>query len=158
MVGAMSTELHVSFPLSALERIKAASSLEEIKTMVMELESSGAFDPYSVLPYDPDDPNSYYKWLRQKDNFHPELAGKGITLYKAFQEYNISFGALAHWMEKGVIRVIEKAPKPGAASKINERDVAIVSEMNRKFRTENGTKKGGAIKGWRPEPLREDED
>jgi hypothetical protein len=154
MVGAMSTELHVSFPLSALERIKAASSLEEIKTMVMELESSGAFDPYSVLPYDPNDPNQYYNFLRQVHR--RDLIGKGITIYKATQLYDTNNAAISRWIEKGYVRVIQKAPKPGVASKINERDVAIMVEMNRHFRAESN--RGGVIKGWRPEPLREDED
>jgi hypothetical protein len=135
-----------------LEKLAAATSVEEVEAVLATERQFFNKDLHlnDDLPLieEPETPNQAYNRLRL--SFALELEGVVVSRQEAAQKYtNIDYASIARWEAKGLVRVIERAKRRGMPSKISERDVAILSEMNRLFR--DG--KTGTLKGFRP-PVR----
>jgi hypothetical protein len=134
----MTQQLSRELPQELLDKLAAARTPEEVKAVLAEVEM------------EKETPNEAYARLRRE--FRPELEGVAISRQEAAEKYPINYSTISYWEQKGVVKVIEKARRRGMPSKISERDVAIIAEINRLFRT-GGNAKGGRLKGFTPEEI-----
>lgn len=81
-----------------------------------------------------------------KESFAPDLENETISLQQAAQKYQISKGTISHWVKAGLIEVVEPAKRRGMPTKLSLRDVAIMVELNNRYRAEGN--KRGPLKGW----------
>jgi transposase len=81
-----------------------------------------------------------------KESFAQELEGQTVSLQEAAQQYQIAKGTLSGWIKTGLIQVVEPAKRRGMPHKLSLRDVAIMAELNNRYRAEGN--KRGPLKGW----------
>lgn len=105
--------------------------------MVMELEQAGQVH-FS-------EPDLYYRELQGKEEIK-RLEGVEITRQAAAKKYGISDVTVLNWESQGSVRVIRPAKRRGMPTIVNEKDVAVMAGMRKRF----GDGKSGPIKGWKP--------
>jgi transposase len=81
-----------------------------------------------------------------KEIWRPDLEGQTVSLQEAAQMFQISKGTLSGWIKTGLIQVVEPAKRRGMPHKLSLRDVAIMAELNNRYRAEGN--KRGPLKGW----------
>jgi len=91
-------------------------------------------------------PAQVYALLREQFKYLAELR---IGRQDAAEKYGIPAGTIQRWGKNGWVRTLQKAMGQGRQVIVNEQDVAVMLEMNRRFRTRSS----GPIKGWRPPKL-----
>jgi hypothetical protein len=140
-------------PLSVLEELAATRTVEEVKTvltasqlLIEEMNLPPMRNDEEERDLEEETPNQAYRRL-QKEFAH--LENVSLTRQDAALKYEVSYGTIADWEKQGLVRVIQKAKRRGLPTWVNEKDVAVMVGMTRKFRTG----KSGPIKGWRP-PVR----
>lgn len=136
----------IALPQSLLEKLAAARTPEEVKAVLTAQSDLQEYMSDQTSVGSGETPNQAYSRLRRE--FALELEGVAIARQDAAEEYGLNSAAITRWEEKGLVRVIEKAKRRGLPSKISKRDVAIMSEMHRLFRSEGN--KSGPIKGFKP--------
>ena len=109
--------------LEKLQNAVAGGNLEEVRKLVARLEKPNT------------SPNEYYNQLFQQ---FENLELIGIRRQDAVNKYTIPDQTIARWEKRGAIRVIQKAKRRGLDTIINERDIAALAGVSKKFRIGRG--------------------
>lgn len=70
----------------------------------------------------------------------PELIGNRIRVYDAAQRYTMSQSTLTRWADRGLLRVLNRAP---GVLELDEADVAMVCDLYRRLRAHASAQQAG---------------